>query len=274
MGFADLDFVQGFGQVCNDGWLQGWHERNGGNLSYRMTDNDVAEAESFFDIHRDWHAIGVADPDLASSYFLVTGSGKYFRNVQDYPEENIGIVEINALGDSYRIVAGLKEAKPTSEFPTHFICHGVRMRATQGKARVVYHAHVTNLIAMTYVLPLEARAISRALWQSATECPVVFPEGVGVVPWMVPGGASIADATAEIMSEYQAVVWSHHGLFCTGDDFDTTFGLMHTIEKAAEIWILIQAASQGRPNQTISDENLYAIAQDFGVKIREEFLDL
>ena len=50
---------------------------------------------------------------------------------------------------------------------------------------------------MTYILPLTARDFTRALWKSATECPVVFPDGVGVVPWMVPGGRDIALATSE-----------------------------------------------------------------------------
>ncbi len=56
------------------------------------------------------------------------------------------------------------------------------------KYRVVYHAHTTNIIALTFVLPLEDRVFTRELWEMATECPVVFPAGVGVVPWMVPGG--------------------------------------------------------------------------------------
>ena len=40
--------------------------------------------------------------------------------------------------------------------------------------------------ALTCVLPLTARDFTHALWKSAAERPVVFPEGVGVVPWMVP----------------------------------------------------------------------------------------
>ena len=38
----DVANVKGFIRMCNDGWLQGWHERNGGNLTYRMTEEDVA----------------------------------------------------------------------------------------------------------------------------------------------------------------------------------------------------------------------------------------
>ena len=41
-----------------------------------------------------------------------------------------------------------------------------------------------------------------------TECIVVFPSGVGVVPWMVPGGAEIAKATSELMKKYEAALAS------------------------------------------------------------------
>ena len=136
---------------------------------------------------------------------------------------------------------------------------------------MIYHAHPANVIAMTYILPLTARDFTRALWQSATECPVVFPGGVGVVPWMVPGGADIALATSKLMKEYDAAVWAHHGLFVSGPDFDTAFGLMHTIEKAAEIYMKV--VSSGRPVlQTIRDADLQAIADEFGVKLKQAFL--
>lgn len=33
--------MQGFIKMANDGYLQGWHERNGGNLSYRLKADEV-----------------------------------------------------------------------------------------------------------------------------------------------------------------------------------------------------------------------------------------
>ena len=41
MRFLDAEFVQGFIRMANDGWEQGWHERNGGNLSYRVKPEEV-----------------------------------------------------------------------------------------------------------------------------------------------------------------------------------------------------------------------------------------
>ena len=273
MDILDNKSVKGFIRMCNDGWLQGWHERNGGNLTYRMPAEDVEQCRGFFSYDKPYVNMGVKAENLAGEFFIATGSGKYLRNVIEAPEENICIVEINEAGDSYRIVWGLTGGgRPTSEFPSHFLNHSVKAEATDGKNRVIYHAHTPNLIALTYILPLTARAFSRVLWQSATECPVVFPGGVGVVPWMVPGGADIALATSELMKEFDAAVWAHHGLFCSGSDFDETFGLMHTIEKAAEIYLLAKS-SGAEFLQTITDDNLRAIAKDFGVTLREEFLD-
>ncbi|MEE0801355.1 MAG: rhamnulose-1-phosphate aldolase [Gemmiger sp.] len=266
--------MAGFIRMCDDGWQQGWHERNGGNLTYRMTEEDVAACRPYFDAQpRPWVKMGVQAKNLAGEYFITTGSGKYFRNVILDPAANIGIVEINDEGDSWRIVWGLENgAKPTSEFPSHFMNHSVRKEATNGANRVIYHCHATNVIALTYVLPLNDRDFTRPLWQSATECPVVFPEGVGVCPWMVPGGAAIAMATSEKMKTYQAAVWAQHGLFVSGPDYDTAFGLAHTIEKSAEIYVKV--LSTGRPIlQTITDDALRAIAHDFGVQLNEAFLD-
>ena len=275
MAITDIEVMQHYIRMCGDGWDQGWHERNGGNLTYRMRPEEVEQCRPYFkDTPGQWVNMGVQADNLRGEFFISTGSGKYFRNVPLAPQDNICIVEINEAGDAWRIVWGLeKGGRPTSEFPSHFLNHSVRKEATGGACRVIYHAHPANLIAMTYILPLTARDFTRALWKSATECPVVFPGGVGVVLWMVPGGSDIALATSQLMKEYDAAVWAHHGLFASGPDFDTTFGLMHTIEKAAQIYILALSAGQGRILQTIEDDDLRAIAKDFGVTLREEFLD-
>lgn len=275
MSIVDQTVVKSFIRLCDDGWLQGWHERNGGNCTYRMTEDDIQSCRPYFSSEeRPWQTMGVTAENLAGEYFITTGSGKYFRNIKDQVEESIGIVEINEAGDSWRIVWGLiNEAKPTSEFPSHFMNHSVRKAASGGSNRVIYHAHTPAIIALTYILPLDSKTFSRALWQSATECPVVFPGGVAVVPWMVPGGPAIAAATSKEMKAFEAAIWAHHGLFCSGPDFDTTFGLMHTIEKAADIYLKVLSSGHDIL-QTISDENLLDIARDFGVEIRRDFLNI
>ncbi len=276
MSVESLNFVKGFCRLCDDGWLQGWHERNGGNLTYRMTDEDVAAARPDFDEPRTWVEMGVQADNLRGAYFLTTGSGKYMRNVQVDPAHNIGIVEINEAGDAYRVVWGLLDgAKPTSEFPSHFMNHSVAMARTNGANRVIYHAHTPGVIAMSFIVPLDDRDFSTRLWKMMTECVVVFPQGVGVVPWMVPGGPAIAAASSELMRTYDTIVWAHHGLFAAGPDFDTTFGLMHTVEKAAQLYLSARAANGGSDQfmNEISDQGLKDTCHDFNIQINEAFVD-
>ena len=271
MKVLDAEFVQGFIRMANDGWEQGWHERNGGNLSYRIRPEEVEAVKEDFE-PKEWQPIGTSVPKLAKEYFLVTGSGKYFRNVIIKPEDSICIIELDEKGENYRIVWGLVNGgRPTSELPSHLMNYEVKMIATGGKHRVIYHAHTTNIIALTFVLPLEDKVFTRELWEMATECPVVFPEGVGVVPWMVPGGRDIAVATSELMKKYNLAIWAHHGMFASGEDFDLTFGLMYTAEKSAEILVKM-LSMQPNKRQTITPDNFRDLAKAFNVILPEEFL--
>lgn len=272
MKVLEAKFVQGFIRMANDGFLQGWHERNGGNLTYRIKAEEVEAVKEELESDKDWTPIGASVPTLAGEFFLVTGSGKYFRNVIIDPAANLAIIEVDGKGENYRILWGLVEGgRPTSELPSHLMNHEVKKAASNGKHRVIYHAHTTNIIALTFVLPLEDKVFTRELWEMATECPVVFPDGVGVVGWMVPGGRDIAVATSELMKKFDVAIWAHHGMFCSGEDFDLTFGLMHTVEKSAEI--LVKMLSM-RPDklQTITPKNFRDLAVDFKVNLPEEFL--
>lgn len=57
------------------------------------------------------------------------------------------------------------------------------------------HCHASNLIALSYVLELDSARFTRELWEGSTECLVVFLDGVGIIPWMVPGTDGIGAAT-------------------------------------------------------------------------------
>lgn len=62
----------------------------------------------------------------------------------------------------------------------------------------------------------------------------------------------IAVATSELMKKYDLAIWAHHGMFAAGEDFDPTFGLMHTAEKSAEI--LVKMLSM-RPDKLPDDHS-------------------
>ena len=272
MKVLETEFAKGMIRLAGDGFAQGWHERNGGNLSYRLTEEDVCSVQDDLKLDGAFLPIGASVPGLAGEYFLVTGSGKFFRNVPLAPEDALAVIRVDQKGENYQLVWGLQNGgKPTSELPTHLMNHEVKKRKTKGAHRVIYHCHPANIIALTFVLPLKDEVFTRELWEMATECPVVFPDGIGVVEWMVPGGREIAVKTSELMELYDVAIWAHHGIFCSGETFDLTFGLAHTVEKSAEI--LVKTLSMApKKLQTIEPDGFRQLAKDFGVSPPEKFL--
>lgn len=272
MKVLESTYAKGFIRMANDGWLQGWHERNGGNLSYRIKPEEIEAVKEDLDTDREWTDIGTTVPDLAGEFFLITGTTKYFRNISVDPADSLGIIEIDSKGEKYRVRWGfVNGGRPTSELLSHLMNHEVKKKVTQGRHRVIYHAHTPNIIALTFVLPLKDEIFTRELWEMATECPVVFPDGIGVIPWMVPGGRDIAVATSELMKKYDVAIWAHHGMFCSGEDFDSTFGLMHTVEKAAEILVKVLSITPIKL-QTITPDNFRELAEAFKLQLPEKFL--
>ncbi len=269
-------FVKEFVRMCTDGWKQGWHESNGGNLSYRLTPDDVSSSQSFFfDTPSSWEPLEVQADNLHGAYFMVTAAGAHMRNIKSNTSTNTGIVQLNPTGDAWRVVWGFKDGRvPTSEFSSHVALQSVRKEVTQGQCRVLYHAHPAATVALTHVLPLDSRTFTRALWKSFLEAMVAFPEGLGVVPWMVPGGPEIAMASAQTIQQYAACIWAHHGVFTSGSSFDEAFGLMHAIEKAAGIYAqarMLNGGSDNLPNE-IPDEGLRGIADAYNLPVNEAFL--
>ena len=261
-------FFQEFVDTADNMYRLGWDERNGGNISLMVEPED---AEAVIGDSKPIRTIptGFEAKPLEGKYFLVTGTGQYFKNVKKDPENTVGLLRLVDGGTNAELYWGYEDGgKFTSEFPSHMMSHMKRLEVDPDN-RAVIHCHPTNLLAMTYVLPLEDKAFSRTLWQMSTECIVVFPEGVGVLPWMLCGTNEIGEATAAKMADYRLVVWAMHGIYGAGKDLDETFGLIETVEKASQIYMLTSACKR---INTIEDSQLKELAEYFGVDYRKEFL--
>ncbi|MEG0254096.1 MAG: rhamnulose-1-phosphate aldolase [Vagococcus sp.] len=247
----------------------GWDERNGGNISILL---DEQELSRYLDVTCVLRKIPI-DFDaskLARHYLLVTGSGKYFKNIKKSPEESLGIIRINETGTELDILWGFSnEGFPTSELPTHLMSHIARKKVDTTH-RVVMHNHATHLLAMSFTHELSEKAMTKTLWKMCTECLVVFPEGIGIIPWLVPGTNEIGEITAEKLKEVRLVLWPFHGIYGTGKNLDDVFGLIETAEKAAEVYTYVK--SQGGIMQEMTDEQLKKLAKQFKVIPRKGYI--
>lgn len=98
------------------------------------------------------------------------------------------------------------------------------------------------------------------------------PKWCGVMEWMVPCCAEIGIATGKLMEKYDVVIWAHHGLVCSGEILVMAFGIMHTIEKAAEMLVGVMQMTGGKKMQTITPDNFRKIEKDFNLNFSETFL--
>ena len=266
----EAPFIKEMERTTANMYRLGWDERNGGNISYMLDEELVANYLDFNTVLRRIPT-GFDAKDLAGQIFIVTGTGKYFKNVDDDPETNLGIIRISENGTDAELLWGYKDGgRFTSELPSHLMSHIARLHADP-ENRIIMHCHPDYTLAMTQVLEMEEKSVTRTLWGQMTESIVVFPDGVGVLPWMVCGTNEIGVATAEKMKDFRLVIWTLHGIYGAGRTMDEVFGLIETVEKAAKQYMLTLPYEK---KQCISDEELVALAEQFHLTYRKDFLDL
>ena len=75
----DAPFVREMCRATANMYRLGWDERNGGNISYLLDEKEVAE---YLDLTKVIRTIptGFDAGKLVGKIFIVTGTGKYFKN--------------------------------------------------------------------------------------------------------------------------------------------------------------------------------------------------
>lgn len=114
-------------RTATEMYRHGWDERNGGNISLLLSEDEVRD---YVDVNAGVRDIptGFSAPSLDGKYFLVTGTGKYFKNVQYDPAKSLGLVKLTDGGKNARLLWGFTDGgKFTSEFPAHMMSHAARL---------------------------------------------------------------------------------------------------------------------------------------------------
>lgn len=267
---GDAPFIKELVEVTDNLWRNGWAERNAGNISYLL---DKDEISLYLDCSKyKWEQdIGFSVPDLAGKLFLVTGAGKYFRNVSKSPSDALAIIKIDDSGERYQLLWGLESGgQPTSELPSHLMCHEARLKK-DAHHKIILHTHSIAVTAMTFVHTLDEAEFTKTLWKTITECIMVFPDGISVLPWMVAGTNALGKASAEKMKSSRIVVWPQHGIMSAGQNMDDAYGLIECAEKAAHIYLMAQNA-KGDIWRDISDSDLWDLAERFNITPKEGIL--
>lgn len=252
--------IEQVAQVAGYLWQKGWAERNGGNISYNMS--EFAPALNEIPAISEPIAIGLSVPKLAGGYFLVTGTGRRMRYVESNPMDNMSIIRILADGEHYVIVAE-KNIRPTSELPTHLLVHNF-LQTEKPEYKAVIHTHPIELVAMSHNRTFLGKdVLTHLLWSMIPETRAFCPKGLGIVPYTLPGSVELAHKTLDELHNYDVVMWEKHGVVAVGADAVEAFDMIDVLNKSAQIYR--DARAMGFIPEGMSTDQMNELKQAFNL---------
>lgn len=243
-------------------WEKGWAERNGGNITVNITEYVDDQMRSMPAISAP-RPIGTVLPQIRGCWFYCKGTQKRMRDLARDPMANGSIIRILDDCASYEIVADADVA-PTSELPSHLSVHNYLL-AKGSPYRASLHTHPIELVAMTHCRKfMEKDVATKLLWSMIPETKAFCPRGLGMVPYLMPGGVELADATIKAIDEdYDVVMWEKHGVFAVDVDIMSAFDQVDVLNKAALIYIA--SKNMGFEPEGMSDEQMNELSVTFGL---------
>lgn len=255
------EFVAELKELAFALWDKGWGERNAGNISARLNPQQMDEWGVADMPATQWYDLPKPVPELASQSMLMTASGAFMRHVRENPERDLGLVRFSADGSQFSPIAGYAGAgRPSSEMITHLLVHAERQDKGQS---VIVHTHADWLLLMSHLHDQTSEAFTKTLWRMCSESLMFFPDGIGVVPWMLPGSLEIGEASGELAKTHRLILWAYHGVLAAGDSLDDAFGLIETADKAAMVYCQGRMAGTTLPG--ITDDQIKMLGNHLGV---------
>jgi rhamnulose-1-phosphate aldolase len=159
-------------------------------------------------------------PELAGGALLVTGSGRRLREIADDPAANQGVVVVAEGGATGRLYTSPRRlfARLTSEFNSHLAVHRDQVARSGTNFHALIHAQPLHLTYLSHVPRYQDTLyLNRHILRWEPECIVQLPEGVGYLPFMVPGSAELMAANVEALRSHRVVLWAKHGVMARSD---------------------------------------------------------
>jgi rhamnulose-1-phosphate aldolase len=206
-------------------------------------------------------------PTLGGKLVIVTGSGRRLRDIHTDPVANLAVVAIAADGQSARLHTSPRRlfTRVTSEFNSHLAVHADRVAQTGTNFQALIHAQPPHLVYLSHIQAYRDQdLLNQRLLRWEPETIVQLPEGVGVLPFILPGSPALMEANVIHLREHRVVLWSKHGVMARSE-FSTTRAadLIEYVETAAryEYMDLVN----GSRAEGLTQDELRAVVQAFHV---------
>lgn len=160
-------------------------------------------------------------PELAGMMLIVSGSGRRLRDIADSPLSNLACVLVEQGGRIGKLLTSPQRQfqRVTSEFNSHLGVHADRMRGSEVALHAVLHAQPIYLTHLSHMSTYQdEKTLNRRLLRWQPETIANMPEGIGVVPFLMPGSAQLVVETKLALREHRIVVWARHGVVARADE--------------------------------------------------------
>lgn len=209
-----------------------------------------------------------AVPALAGSAILVTGSGTRLRDLESHPLDNLGLVIVEPGGETGVLYTSRQRtfARLTSEFNSHLAVHADVAARDGVKFHAIIHAQPYYLTYLSHIPEYgEELYLNHRLLRWQPETILQFPNGIGFIPFAIPGSEVMMQGNVQVMREHHLVVWAKHGMMVRSTvDIRKAYDCIEYIEAAARYEYLNLAA--GEPSQGLSDGEIRSICALWGVE--------
>ena len=159
-------------------------------------------------------------PALHGQAFLVTGSGRRLREVINDPVANLGCLVVDTAGTTGQLYTSPLRLfdRVTSEFNSHLAVHADQISRSQTNFHALIHAQPPHLTYLSHIARYQREDyFNQHLLRWQPELIVQLPEGIGLVPFKIPGSAELMAATLEALRTHRIVVWGKHGVMARSD---------------------------------------------------------
>lgn len=167
-------------------------------------------------------------PDLVNATLIVTGSGRRLREIAAAPTANLACFIVEPGGKTGRLFTSPEAhfKRVTSEFNSHLAVHHDQMRTRPVGLHAIIHAQPRYLTFLSHIPKYQdERYLNSHLMRWQPETIINLPEGIGILPFLLPGSNHLMIETMLCMRAHQLVVWSQHGIMARADD-----SLLHALD--------------------------------------------
>ena len=159
-------------------------------------------------------------PELAGATFIVTGSGRRLREIIEQPVANVGCLVVDEGGSSGKLYTSYNKlfSRLTSEFNSHLAVHYDQITNSGTNFHAVIHAQPPYMTYLSHIPRYHDESyLNQHLLRWQPETILQLPEGIGLIPFQVPGSSELMEATTRSLREHRIVIWAKHGVIARSD---------------------------------------------------------